>query len=49
MKSERKRRIWYIPLALCAPFAAAAAFCAVRYGREIQNLISLAIKLVVTK
>ena len=34
---------------LALPVAAAVAFAAVKYGRTIQNLIHVAIKLVVTK
>ena len=41
--------MWMTPVLLALPVAAAAAFAAVKYGHSIQNLIHVAIKLVVTK
>ncbi len=49
MKSKKGRWIWLTPLLLALPFAALVGFAAVRYGGRIQDLIHVAIKLVVTK
>ncbi len=41
--------MWLTPILLALPFAAAMEIFALRYGKQIQDLIHVAIKLVVTK
>ena len=46
---NKGRNIWLTPVLLALPFALGTAFAAIKYGRLIQNLIHVAVKLVVTK
>ena len=41
--------MWLTPILLALPTAAAVGYAVIRYGGRIQNLIQVAIKLVVTK
>ena len=41
--------MWLLPVLLAIPFAAAMIFAAMKYGGQVQNLIHVAIKLVVIK
>ena len=41
--------MWLTPLLLALPFAAAMIFATVKYGTMAQNLIQVAVKLVVIK
>ena len=49
MAKRRRGMTWLLPLLLALPVAAGLGFAAVRYGAKIQNLIQVAIKLVVIK
>lgn len=49
MDNARGKKMWLTPLLLALPFAAVMGYAAVRYGRTIQNMIHVVIKLVVTR
>ena len=49
MKNKRGWTLWLTPVLLALPVAAAMGFAVLRYGRTVQDLIHVAIKLVVTK
>jgi hypothetical protein len=53
VKGEQKvsggNGMWLLPVLLAIPFAAAMIFAAMKYGGQVQNLIHVAIKLVVIK
>ena len=49
MKEKRTGKIWLTPLLLALPWAAVIGWGVLRYGPQIQKLIHVAIKLVVTK
>ena len=41
--------MWLTPVFLALPFAAGMGIAALKYGKQVQDLIHVAIKLVVTK
>ena len=38
---------WLLPLAFALPFAALAAFAVLKWGQQIKDLISIAVKMAV--
>jgi len=49
VKNNDGRHIWLTPVLLSVPFILGLGWAALKYGKTLQNLIHVAIKLVVTK